>query len=37
MIYFGDLKIDLLAGANAGVESYLIDDLINFVKKFRKS
>ena len=37
MIYFGDLKIDLLAGANAGVESYLIDDLINFIKKFRKS
>jgi HAD superfamily hydrolase (TIGR01549 family) len=37
MIYFGDLEIDLLAGANAGVESYLIDDLINFIKKFRKS
>jgi phosphoglycolate phosphatase len=37
MIYFGDLKIDLLAGANAGVETYLIDDLINFVKKFRKN
>jgi phosphoglycolate phosphatase-like HAD superfamily hydrolase len=36
MIYFGDLKIDLLAGANARVESYLIDDLISFIKKFRK-
>jgi phosphoglycolate phosphatase-like HAD superfamily hydrolase len=36
MIYFGDLKIDLLAGENAGVESYLIDKLITFVKKFRE-
>ena len=35
MIYFGDLKKDLLAGANAGVESYLISDLIKLVKKVR--
>jgi HAD superfamily hydrolase (TIGR01549 family) len=35
MIYFGDLKIDLLAGANAGVESYFISDLIKLVKKVR--
>ena len=37
MIYFGDLENDLLAGANAGVESHKIDDLIDFVKKFRKN
>jgi HAD superfamily hydrolase (TIGR01549 family) len=37
MIFFGDLKIDLLAGSNAGVESYIIDDLINFIKKVRKN
>jgi len=36
MIYFGDLKMDLLAGENAGVESYIIDDLINFIKKGRQ-
>ncbi len=37
MIYFGDLKKDLLTGANAGVETYIIDDLINFVRKVRKN
>ena len=37
MIYFGDLKKDLLAGANAGVESYFISDLIKLVKKVRKN
>jgi phosphoglycolate phosphatase len=37
MIYFGDLKLDLLAGANAGVESYNIIDLITLIKKFRKN
>ncbi len=37
MIYVGDLKMDLLAGANAGVESYIIDDLINFIKKGRQN
>lgn len=36
MIYFGDLEIDLLAGENAGVDSYLIDDLIKYIKKFKK-
>jgi len=35
IIYFGDLKKDLLAGANAGVESYFISDLIKLVKKVR--
>jgi len=37
MIYFGDLDHDLLAGANAGVESHKVDDLIDFVKKVRKN
>ncbi|MBY9020992.1 MAG: HAD family hydrolase, partial [Candidatus Lokiarchaeota archaeon] len=37
MIYFGDLENDLLAGANAGVESYYIDTLINYVKKIKKA
>ena len=35
MIYFGDLNKDLLAGANAGVESFFISDLIKLVKKVR--
>ncbi|TES95195.1 MAG: HAD family hydrolase [Promethearchaeota archaeon] len=33
MIYFGDLEKDLLAGANAGIESYYIDTLINHVRE----
>jgi HAD superfamily hydrolase (TIGR01549 family) len=33
MIYFGDLEKDLLAGKNAGVDSYYIEDLIALVKK----
>ena len=37
MIYFGDLEKDLLAGANAGVESYYIDTLINHVRDIKKS
>jgi HAD superfamily hydrolase (TIGR01549 family) len=37
MVYFGDLQMDLLAGANAGVDSYIIDDLINFVREVRKN
>ena len=37
MIFFGDSNMDLAAGANAGVESYIIDDLINFIKKVRKN
>jgi len=37
MIYFGDVEKDLLAGANASVESYYIDTLINHVRKVKKS
>ncbi|MFW9880089.1 MAG: HAD family hydrolase [Candidatus Thorarchaeota archaeon] len=33
MVYFGDLKRDLLTGKNAGIDTYLIDDLINLVNK----
>jgi len=36
MIYFGDLKNDILTGKNAGIETYLIDDLINLVIKKKK-
>ncbi len=36
MIYFGDLEKDLLAGVNAGVESYYIDTLINQVRNIIK-
>ena len=36
MLYFGDLEKDLLAGANAGVESYYIDTLINHVRDINK-
>ena len=37
MIYFGDVEKDLLAGANAGVESYYIDTLINHVRNIKKA
>ena len=37
MIYFGDVEKDLLAGASAGVESYYIDTLINYVRNIKKS
>ena len=37
MIYFGDLKKDILAGANAGVEAYKVDELINYVKRFKRN
>jgi len=33
MVYFGDLENDLLTGENAGIDAYLIDDLINLVNK----
>ncbi len=33
MIYFGDLEKDVLTGKNAGIEAYLIDELIELVKK----
>ena len=36
MIYFGDLEKDLVAGVNAGVESYYIDTLINQVRNIIK-
>ena len=35
MIYFGDLQKDLKTGKNAGIESYLIDEIINLVYKKR--
>lgn len=35
MVYFGDLENDLLTGENAGIDAYLIDDLINLVNKKR--
>jgi len=37
MIYFGDLEKDLLAGANAGIESYYIDTLISHARNIKKS
>ncbi len=33
MVYFGDLENDLSTGENAGIDAYLIDDLINLVNK----
>ena len=33
MVYFGDLENDLLTGENAGIDAYLIDDLIELVNK----
>ncbi len=36
MIYFGDLKKDLQTGKNAGIDSYLINELIKMVKKKRQ-
>jgi len=36
MIYFGDLEKDLITGANAGIETHYIDDLINLVKSYKK-
>lgn len=35
MIYIGDLEKDVITGKNAGIEAYLIDDLINLVNKKR--
>ncbi len=35
MIFFGDLENDLLTGKNAGIEAYLVDDLIEFVNKVK--
>ena len=36
MIYFGDLEKDIFTGENAGVEAYLIDDLIQLVNRTKK-
>ena len=36
MIYFGDMKKDLLTGKNAGVESHLVTDLIEYVETHKK-
>ncbi len=36
MIYFGDLEKDILTGKNAGIEAYLIDELIQLVNKIKK-
>ena len=33
MIYFGDLKKDVLTGNNAGIDAYFIDDLKRLVNK----
>ena len=35
-VYFGDLKIDLLAGENARIQTYLIDDLLKYIKEFKR-
>lgn len=35
MIYFGDLKKDVLTGNNAGIDAFFIDELINLAKKKR--
>ena len=32
MIYFGDLQKDVVSGKNAGIDAYLIDELIEIVK-----
>jgi len=35
IIYIGDLEKDVITGKNAGIETYLIDELINIVNKKR--
>ena len=37
MLYFGDLKIDLLAGENAGIQTFLIDELLSYIKEFKRN
>ena len=37
MIYFGDLKKDILTGKSAGIDVFLIEDLINFVNKKKRN
>ncbi|MFX1257857.1 MAG: HAD family hydrolase [Promethearchaeota archaeon] len=36
MVYFGDLEKDVLTGKNAGIDAYLIEDLINLINKKRE-
>ena len=36
MMYIGDLEKDVVTGNNAGIVTFLIDDLINLVNKKRK-
>ena len=36
MVFIGDLDKDLLTGQNAGIESFLVDELIELVNDFRK-
>ncbi|MFX1591453.1 MAG: HAD family hydrolase [Promethearchaeota archaeon] len=37
MIFFGDLEKDISTGKNAGIDAYIIDDLIEYIKeKIRK-
>ena len=36
MIYIGDLEKDVTTGKNAGIDAYLIYDLINLVNKKRE-
>ena len=35
MIYIGDLDKDILAGKNAGIDTYFVDDLINLVNQVK--
>ncbi|TFF90740.1 MAG: HAD family hydrolase [Promethearchaeota archaeon] len=35
MIYIGDLEKDVITGKNAGIEAYLIDEIINLVNEKR--
>jgi len=36
MVFIGDLDKDLLTGQNAGIESFLVDELIELVNDFKK-
>lgn len=37
MVYFGDLKKDILTGKNAGIDTFWVNDLIKLVNKKRRS
>jgi HAD superfamily hydrolase (TIGR01549 family) len=36
MIYIGDLEKDILAGKNAGIDTYYVDELIDLVNQVKK-